>query len=380
MAFTGKATIDGYSDEIQREIGRIIADISPTETPFLDFIGDAYEPVTNPKVEWLNDALAPLTVNCSKTISSSSGDTTLMIHNSRGEQLPIGTVLYNYTSGEHLQVNTTNPTTLGVTRGFGASTAATVTAGHVLQVIGPAGLEGRDWNKDTSSTRDSDCNYIELIFQDVAATKRKRAVANIGVIDELDYQTARKTIECLRNLERKLLIGRSAGNTIGSATAPSMIQGLKWFVNSEYSTHIMSLGTMSRTQLDGMLKYAWDVGADDIDAVFMGPTIKEEYDADILGIQRATLQEDRVKQEIQVHESKWMNRPVRIYLCRSLPPADCVAVASRRVKIVHLKGNFFQTKEIAPTGLTDKRMVWGEYTGKFKNPEGFVWMTRYTTT
>jgi hypothetical protein len=72
MAFTGVAVYDTFAVEIAEDVSSIVTEISPKAVPFLDWVGDATEPITSSRYDWIEKQLLPETFTTSSAIASTA--------------------------------------------------------------------------------------------------------------------------------------------------------------------------------------------------------------------------------------------------------------------------------------------------------------------
>jgi hypothetical protein len=366
MAFTGRAIYNtDVFQGIAEDVSPLISMISPSETPLLEALGDAPYPATNVLHEWLEDKLSPTTLGTSLTINDSA--TALSVHSGGstvGTFITVGAVMKENTTGEYVQVTATSATTLTIARGFGSTTAATITAGEEFTVIAMSALEGADVSTDTSRPRSRLTNYCQIFKEDVIVSGTDRAVSNIGLADEYEYQVGKKVKESLRDLETAVILGKLSGNTLGSSTAYRTMKGLWDFL----ATNSTSVATLSASVLDDVIQAAWGNGAQDLDVIVADPTWGRLID----GLNSSRVQvanNDPVyRQQVTMYAGSFAELPV--IKSRWMPNKSVMVLATDRVNVLPLKGRSFQHELVSKTGDSTKGMVLGEYVLEVMNEDG----------
>lgn len=363
MAFTGRAIYDtGVWDGIAEDVSDVISMISPSETPLLDFLGDAQYPARSVLHEWLEEEMTPNTITAS-TAASTSG-TAIAVHvrgTGIGNFLTVGAVLKDNTTGEYMQVASTSQNTITVTRAFGGTTAGAHSAGTSMTVIANASLEGADVSDDVSRPRSRYSNYCQIFKVDVIVSGTEQAVSHIGVADEFEHQKNLRIRESLRDLEKAVILGKSSGNTIGSASAYRTFKGL-W---DHIETNATSSGTLTASILEDAIQSAWGNGADDLDAIIVDATWKRVIDGWNSTRIQVSNTDQTYRNMVSFYEGTFGRMPV--FLNRWMPTKTLMVIASNRVKVLPLQGRSFRFEEVARTGDSMKGMVVGEYTLEAKN-------------
>lgn len=367
MAFSGRATYgSGVFATIAEDVSDLISMISPVETPLLDALGDPMFAATNVYHEWLEEDLTPDTIVSSLTISDTvTGFTAHSGGSAVGNFLMVGTILKNQTTGEYMQLASgTADNTLIVTRGFGGTSAGTITAGDVISVIAPAALEGADVSVDVSRPRSRLANYCQIFKKDVIVSGTVQSVSNLGVADEFEHQKQNRTREVLNDLEKAVIQGKLSGNTLGSSTAYRTMKGLWDFI----ATNATSVGTLTADYLDDSIQLAWGNGAKDLDLVVCDATFKRCADTWTASRIRLANQDERYFNRVSMFTSTFGEVP--IIMSRWMPSSSCMIISSQRVKVLPLTGRSFRFEEVARTGDSRKGMVLGEYCLEVRNEKG----------
>lgn len=372
MTFTGRAVYDSdgtntFHNTVAEDVSDIIGMISPRETPILDWIGDSIQPAFNVLHEWEEDSLAPSTVVSSATVSGTITYLPVYManHPQIGNNLTVGAVLYEQTTGEYMQVTAASGNTITVTRGFGGSTAATVTSTDKLTVVSAAALEGADVSKDLSMIRLRKSNYCQIIKRDVIVSGTVRAVRTIGIDDEFTAQIRRRAAECLLDLEKSIILSKLSGNTLGSSSAYRTLKGLWDFV----ATNNTSVATLTASVLDDVIQNAWDNGGKP-NLIVADPTWKRLIDQWNSSRVQITNTDAAHRNRVDMYAGSFGEYPVII--SRYMPNRSVLAIDTEKVNVMPLTGRSFQFQPTSKTGDSDKGMVLGEYTLEVMNEEGMA--------
>ena len=369
MAFTGKATYDDFTS-IAEDVSDIIGIISPSETPLLDFLGDAERPGRNINHEWLEDSLGPGTVINSTAIASATADTSFQI-NGKGNQLQVGDILRYTGAGsltyeELLQVTIiVGANSITVSRDFGTIGPSSLAAGGSIELVANASLEGKDAGTDISKARSRKSNYMQIFDKVVQISGTEKVVRQLGgITNEYDYQSVNRMKEILRDLERAVILGETSGNSIGSDTLYRTMKGGWRFI----TTNVHTVATFSQSFLDHVTQQAWNNGGNDLDLLVAGAGWKREVDALASGRIRTTQDDLTFRTDVRVYQSAFGEQAVQ--LNRWMPSKAIMILSSDRMDVVPLAGRFFQEEALSKAGDYDRTHIVGEYTLEFRNEDG----------
>ena len=255
-------------------------------------------------------------------------------------------------------------------------------------------VEGDDAAADTASPTVRLGNYTNISRKAPRVTDTLRAVDTAGRSDELSYQVAKRGRELKRDIETALL-GLQAADAGGAATA-RVVAGVASFLwdnqtalGASATTPTVSSGapttaptagtaaTISETNLKDAISDCWDDGGDPT-VVMCGSFNKRQISA-FGGI--ATLYRDSQGQQpatilgaADAYVSDFGNH--QIVANRFMPAANVYVLDMEYWEVAYLRP--IQSKELAKTGDSERRMLVAEYTLCAKNPSSSAKI--YTTT
>ena len=365
-----------YGNNIFRGVAEDVADqiglISPYETPLLDRLGDAPRPASNVLHEWMQDQLNPNTVVATSTVNTGATAFAILDLNANAvaNYFMIGDVIKDIPTGEVMQITAIAGNTITVTRGFGGTSAATITSGDDIFVISSAALEGADVTTDISRGRTRNQNYTQIFKKDVIISGTVQAVTELGGIqDELDYQRTNRLREALRDLEKAAINGVFSGNSIGSSSAYRTMQGIwNWI-----TTNSFSVATLTESWLNTAIQGAWENGATDLDLIVCDANYKRIIDQ--LNVSRIhNFQGDGTyeafRNRVSYYECSF--GVFEVMLGRWMPQNSAMIISTQRVHVPPLQGRSFRYEPVSRTGDAEKGMIIGEYTVEVWNQEGMA--------
>lgn len=389
MAFTGHAVYDsGVHDEIAESVSAVITDISPYETPFLDWVGDADQPARHVHHEWLEDQLAPNRVTIKAALASNvSGGNVVTIDDNFARLLQPGTILTvdeqyaqaGETTGEHMRVtsNAVAHNQIYVERAFAGTKANSyhTTPTVYMAVVTNASLDGSDVTVDSSRARTRLYNYTQIFKEDVIISGTSQSMEMLGGIGvgELDHQISKKLKEALRNLERAAISSRLSGNSIGSGTAVRTMNGLLGFITSNvqtYQTSVSSPAAQFEVDLIDAIELAWQNGGTDLDTILVGAKLKRSIDQ--LNSSRIRTVNVDSHYGNNIYQFTCAYGEFRIMMSRWMPASTAAIIAKSRIKIAPLQNRSFSWVPIGKRGDWDGGMIIGEYTMELRNQAGMA--------
>ena len=374
MAFTGRAVYDtGVFDGIAEDVSPEISQISPFETPFLDRLGQAERAATSVFHEWLEEKLNAVTVGTSTGNDDTTDPGTLTVHDVGGDAakfVQVGAIFSVNSTGEYIEITATAGDILTFSRGFGGTTAGTITAGDTLFFIGDAALEGADVTVDISRPRVRTTNFVQIFKKDLIVSGTAQAVKQLGgITNEMDHQRAQRLKEIVRDLEKTVIRGKTSLNSIGSSTARRSMKGVLDFLTTNVTT-LASVNLLTTAALTDAIRAPWESGATDLDLIVADSLFKQQIDSfnstriDVVNL------DERYHNRVSVFQSTYRNHAVM--LNRWMPANSLMIVSTDRIVVVPLTGRSFQFQQVSRTGDAEKAMIVGEYTVEVHNEEGMA--------
>lgn len=224
-------TANILSNKLVVDMSNDIALLNPSETPFTVFIKQSkskIRTITNPKFEWLEDDLGARWDAINKGAGYLSTDTALDVDN--GQYFTIGDTIKVPRTGEVMLVTDIATNTLTVTRGFGVTAAAALVDNDPIVIIGNANVEG-GLSRDINTTLEiPKFNYTQIFKTTFGVTNTQDATKTYGTKD-LAYQTKKKGIEHMIDMERAFLFGEKK-NTTSNGKPLRATGGLDSFLTS----------------------------------------------------------------------------------------------------------------------------------------------------
>lgn len=219
----------------KRIVGNRVFLIDPLEHPFLDAFGldgakGKFKVEPNGKqIEWVLDQYRQLT----GTLSATATSTATAMSVSDASVFKVGDIVILPDGAEKAWVSAVDTAgdSITITRAFDGSTAATQATGTIT-ILSEAQLENRStWTVGNQESMSTTNNYIQTFQDSVKLTDVEIQTARYAIDDMFGYQVDKKLPELYRQIERAVF-RQSGSGSVGSATAPSYMKGLKSFITS----------------------------------------------------------------------------------------------------------------------------------------------------
>lgn len=377
MAFSGKSTYGAGADlpELAEDVSDIIGIVSPFETPLLDHLGDPKRFASSTVHEWVEDALLPNTDEIDQTVFSPSPTGATLITVEHGGRFRAGDQVRPADTTEVMFVTGVAGNVLTVVRGYGGTTAATLTDGMKLTILGNAALEGDEAPAARFTSRVRRRNYTQIFTATVEVSGSMQAARGIGVGDEVEYQKQERLRELLRDLENCVLNGTSpAATQVGSSTVRRTMDGIVRLVQSNRfapGSGGMPPGggsnddELTEELLNAALRATWEKSSGKIDTIVVNGAQKRRINSFVSSSRTFGAADDRYRDLVSYYESDF--GVCRVVLSRWMPSNTALFLDSSRIQAMPLSGRSFHYKALAPRGDSVLGQVIGEYTLEFKN-------------
>jgi hypothetical protein len=373
MAFTGLASNERFTaSQVREDISRIIATLSPKETPFLDWLGDGDVFATSTKHEFFEDHMLPNYIIASSAINSATAATGITV-NGLGLALTVGTLLENETdttnsTREVMQVTSVvGANSILVSRQYGGSAVGSLAAGGQLYVRAMAGVEGQD--HDGSSVRrlgSRRANTVGMFYVPVAASGTDLAI-NLAGNDSYDNVIRKGLIDVLHQLEKEVVRGvLNSSNSLASTTTTRTMQGIRAQLTTINSTTVattMASGAGCHWVIGNLFEQIYAQGGSP-DTETWGIVAGSTFFRNISDLNDTKVQDSNAKEEFKRVIRRYVGPlgAADVILSRVLPSSELLIVPRERLKVVPLQGRSFTYEDLGKTGDNVKGQIVGEYT------------------
>jgi hypothetical protein len=376
MPFSGLSTNDLFTASlVQEDVSRLIATLSPKETPLLNWLGDSSAFATSTKHEWVQDYMLPNYITASTAINSATAVTGVQV-NGLGEALTVGTILENETQTEVMQVTSiVGANSIVVSRAYGGGAVGSLVAGGQLYVRAMAGVEGADHDgRHTRRLGDRRANTVGLFQMPVAASGTDLSI-NVYGNDAYDNAVAKGVVDMMHQLEKEVVRGvLNSTNSLGANGQTRTMQGLRSYITTINSTiTASSFSTNPHLYIGNVWSNIYEQGGSP-DTENWAIIAGQNFFRDI-----SNLNDTKVEDS---NQSELFKRVIRTYegplgrasviLSRVLSASELLLIPRERVKVVPLQGRSFNYVEMGVTGDNKKGLLTGEYTIEVHHPNAMA--------
>jgi hypothetical protein len=368
MAFSGLASNELYTASlIQRSIAARAEALSFLETPFLDFLGMADDPVTSIKHEFIEDQLLPRTIVSSTAINSATAATGFQVGTAGlGNAFNVGQLLYNRSAAPEVMQVTSIPSggnSIVVTRAYDGNTGS-LAAGGTLYVGPAAAVEGADHSgADTRRLGVVRANTVGLFRYELAQSATQFGVAQVGN-DSWASRQDKALAHSLAMLEYAVIDGvLNNANSLATSSTTRTMQGIRGQLSAINSTVTSSSFLAApHTYIGDVWEQMFNNGASPSESwcILAGSTwyrgISDLNDTKVADSNQST----EFKRQIRTYVGPF--GPAQVILSRVLPATEALIVPRERLKVKQLAGRSFDYKEMGVGGDNRKGLIVGEYT------------------
>ena len=366
MPFTGLSSNERFTaSQIQEDVARFVAALSPKETEFLDFLGDSNVFATSTKHEYTLDFMLPNKIIASTAVNSATALTGLQV-NGLGNALTVGTLLENESAApETVQVaSIVGDNSIVVSRNYDGQGVGSLAAGGEFYVRGMAGVEGQD-HGGTSVRRLGSrlANTVGLFRAEIAVSNTDLAL-NLYGNDSYSSAQAKAFVDMLHGLQKEVVRGRlNAANSLGTTSTTRTMQGLRPSITTINSQITGSSFTANpHLYIGNVWQQVYDQGGSSNEtwAILAGAS----WFRDISNLNDTKVQDSNAREEFKrvIRTYTGPFGQAQVILDRTIPGTELLLVPRERIRVVPLQGRSFNIAEMAVDGDNRKALLTGEYT------------------
>lgn len=364
MAVIGTIATYDLTVGVKLDIEDMIVLISPTDVPLLGGQGAdgasalASGTVFEKKYEWLDEDLLLPRSTAGATVSSTT-TTTLTVATGHQGRFSTGDMLL-LASGEAVRVTDYGVTTdtLLVTRAFNSSTAANITSGDSITMIGNILAEGGDPKGARSQDRNNRFNYTAIFGPtSVQVSGSENAVQKYGLsVTEFDKQVANRTREQFIGIEQTLLYGQRIEDTSNRWRS---FGGIQYWITTNTDT---TTTVLVESKLLDQMQNCYDAGGSP-DRAVMGSRQKRTVSSFNANLTIQAFRPDNERGFVVDYFDSDFGR-VTMILDRWMRKPDLFLFSRDQAEVVTLRPMQFEM--LAKTGDAEKGQVVSEKGFKFR--------------
>lgn len=359
-AATALSTFDqgGNREDLSDVLASIIENDRETTIQLIGISGTA----TATKHDWVEDELSSWKSSCAEELATAETD--LDVAAGDGAKFRIGTIFKIQNEPEVMQVTDISTDTLTIVRGYGSTSDPGVAypINSVIEIISHPVQEDTDAVNYESIIRAKVYNYCQIYAKWIKVSETQEAVDKAGVDSEVAYQSEKKLMEIMRELNINTIHGIISA-TVGSDTVYRTSGGLIEFITGGNALDASS-ADLTETRLLNLLEMVYTDGGNP-DTILAGSFQKRRISAFWKEYTRVAGDNRKVGSLVTQYESDF--GLLSVVLERYMPPDGIIVLDSARAKVMPLTGRAVGIEDLAKTGLSTKKQIAGEYTLELKN-------------
>lgn len=238
------------------DIAKTIDVLEPDAAPLVQLTKKIEKKVaTNPKFNWMEEESLVKTDTVNYTTGYTSGATEIVVDN--GTRFRAGDLVKDVTTGEQLLVTGVATNTLTVRRGWGTTSATTVSDADVLLIIGSANPEGATARTKKIGDQVEKTNYTQIFRTPFGITETANNSELYGGGD-LKHQRMMQMIEHQKDIERGFWFGEAYEDTSNDTHPRRATGGVDSFITTNATD---ASGTLTESEFDTWLRTGFRYGS-----------------------------------------------------------------------------------------------------------------------
>lgn len=238
------------------DIAKTIDVLEPDSAPLVQLTKKIEKKVAiNPKFNWMEEESLVKTDAANYTTGYTSGATSVVVDT--GTRFRAGDLVKDVTTGEQVLVTAVSTNTLTVRRGWGSTSATTISDNDVLLIIGSANAEGATARDKKIGDQVAKTNYTQIFRTPFGITGTADNSEMYGGND-LKHQRMMQMIEHQKDIERAFWFGEPYEDTTNDTHPRRATGGVDYWISTNASD---AGGTLTEAEFDTFLRTGFRYGA-----------------------------------------------------------------------------------------------------------------------
>lgn len=340
--------------ENKYDVSPVLSKLELPQTPLLNLIDIANEPVESTRYEWWDDVLPVLKVSLATAYTAGGGS--LTVESNGGKRFKVGNVIKVENSIYRVTAISGDVLTIAV-----VANDANHSAGVDVELIGDAQPEGQDYIDSNYEQKVKRYNVTQIFSDYVKFSGTQLSVKQWVNEDVFLEEVQRKLSKLKILLERSAWLGIRVDPSDNST--PRMLGGIRYFIDND---GITATNTWSEDNFKAFLKLIYDVNGPIVEA-WMNASTKEKFNAlnsDKLIVTQSERTSGRL---IEAYLSQYGE--IKLRTSPHIPENMIIVFDPNNVKVKPLSGRQMSYEPLAKTGDSVRGQIVGEYTLEFRNPD-----------
>ncbi|WP_126992250.1 SU10 major capsid protein [Thermosipho globiformans] len=350
---TGMVTTYNVAEN-KYDVSPVLSKLQLPQTPLLNVIGIANEPVNSTRYEWWDDVLQVLKVSLAAAYTAGGGS--LTVESGAGKKFKVGNIVK--VENSIYRVTAINGDVLSISVVAGD---ANHSAGVDVELIGDAQPEGQDYTDSNYEQKIKRYNVTQIFSDYVKFSGTQLAVKQWVTEDVFLDEVQRKLSKLKIFLERTAWLGIRLDPPDNSA--PRMLGGIKYFIDND---GITATNSWSEANFKAFLKLIYDANGPIVEA-WMNASTKEYFNSLNSDKLIVTQNERTSGRLIDAYLSQYGE--IKLRTSPHIPENMIIVFDPSNVKIKPLNGRQMAYEPLAKTGDSVRGQIVGEYTLEFRNPD-----------
>lgn len=313
---------------------------------------------------WVEDELSSYQSAAAEELASAETD--LDVYAGDGVKFRIGTLFKFANEPEVMQVTAITTDTLTIVRGYGSTVdpGVAIPTLSVIEIISHPVQEDTDPINWESIIRATAFNKTQVFYKTLKVSDTQEAVDKAGVSSEVSYQTEKKMIELMREMNRTLICGIRSADA-GSDTSYRSMGGIIEYVSAAGGNYLDAATTdLTETMLLNLLQQVYEDGGNP-DTVVAPAFQKRQISGFWKEYVRVGGGETKIGTKVSTYECDFGT--VSVILERHMPKDAILVIDKARVAVMPLDGLSMGIQDLARTGRAQRKQLDGEYTCEIRN-------------
>jgi len=335
-------------------------------------------PAHNVEVNWIEDELNAAYIICSGSSNTTATVTAPAVTASIQRLLRNGTLLQPAGSEVVVQLSATvTKCTLAVIA-YGSTTWASWTATKCY-IIGMPYTDLTAASNDLSLSRTKRKNFTQIFERAIEITQTRKNMDMEAVVNELQLQTKRRTMEVKRELDIAVIRSyayASASNTFGGDLERRTMAGILQLIfdpnldsTNQTDTIIQASAALTVGYINSLCYKIWDQGGLDetSDPIIV---VGAKQARNIAAMERDIRRIEQGERQVGYYKNLFMSDmgvEFPIVMDRWFPEDKLLILDRSRTSLRPLAGDAWHLEKMAKTGRTEKWQLSGQYTIEVRN-------------
>jgi hypothetical protein len=204
--------------------------------------------VTDPEFRWFDKAAPSRQDAVNYSTNYTAGATSVVVDD--GTKFRAGDIVVDVSTAEHLYVSAVSTNTLTVSRGYGSTSATTLTDNDVLVIIGNVNAEGAAIRTALTNQATKRTNYTQIFREPFAVTGTEASTELYAEMNDMASLRREHLQIHLRDIERSFFFGEAKEDTSGSQPIRATA-GVKSFLSTNLTN---ASGTLTEAEFEAWIE------------------------------------------------------------------------------------------------------------------------------